>query len=390
MKTSLLTISAIIVASLTMSCQERYTVPKTNELPMCNSFSSGDGHYDNMTDVDLKAAYIVEQLEQYGDIPRFSNKIIVTSFVDLSNLNKTSMFGRLIAEEVMSKLHIKGYRVTDVREMKTIVMSNKVGELYLSRGPQPELGTKIDVTPKNFNFDYTNTLIVAGTYQVEPCDVFINVRLISPELGEVISVASVKIPRSSMVVHLLSKSNELPEEPMPSIRLRQMESVPVVKPPAPIKSPKKKGKKPKSKKVVKKSKQPVISPANHDTHSESSTATKTTKAPELSGSEPAVRVEVTAEPPLSGQTSALSPGTAKSSESSKSVESEKSGEAGQSSESSKSAESSSANPREPAAKAKANITGQPAKPKEPVVPSAVKPNEPKAPSAAAPAEPKFR
>ncbi|MEO5361532.1 MAG: FlgO family outer membrane protein [Nitrospirota bacterium] len=277
-------IAVALVAALTMSCQTKYTVPKTNEIPECSINHFESNPYDNMTNIDLKSAHIVEQLEMYGDIPRFTNKIIVTSFVELSNLNKTSMFGRLIAEEVLSQLHIKGYRVTDVREMKSIVMSNKVGELYLSRNGTTEnnvKGKKIDITPKSFNFDYTNSLIVAGTYQVEPCEVFVNVRLISPELAEVISVATIKIPLTTMVKYLLSKASELQNEPMPSIGLRQNEPAPLIKAPAP--APKKKVKKvrPKPKKPVKKV--TTVKPEEP-------------AAPESAKPEAAVKVEVTKPP----------------------------------------------------------------------------------------------
>ncbi|MBF0553571.1 MAG: hypothetical protein HQK96_03330 [Nitrospirae bacterium] len=228
----------IIMMACTMACQERYSVPKPEPMPGCALFHSEDNPSDNTTDIDLKSAYIVDQLEKNGDIPKFQNKIIVTTFVDINNLNQTSMFGRLIAEEILSQLRTKDYRVTDVREMKSIVMSNKVGELYLSRSGLPEQGNKIDVTPKSFNFDYTNSLIVAGTYQVEPCEVFVNVRLISPELAEVVSVASVKIPRTRLIKYLLSKSNELKDEPMPSITLRQNEPVVVAPTPKPTPTPK--------------------------------------------------------------------------------------------------------------------------------------------------------
>ncbi|WP_420265988.1 FlgO family outer membrane protein [Candidatus Magnetominusculus dajiuhuensis] len=240
---NLIAVLAIIIMACMMSCQQRYTVPKPEPMPGCALFHSEDNPADNMTDIDLKSAYIVGQLERNGDIPRFENKIIVTTFVDINNLNQTSMFGRLIAEEILSQLRMKDYRVTDVREMKSIVMSNKVGELYLSRSGLPQPGNKIDITPKSFNFDYTNSLIVAGTYQVEPCEVFVNVRLISPEQAEVVSVASVKIPRTKLIKYLLSKQNELKDEPMPSIPLRQNEPVVVATPkptPAPTPTPVKK------------------------------------------------------------------------------------------------------------------------------------------------------
>ncbi|MBF0319689.1 MAG: hypothetical protein HQL01_07800 [Nitrospirae bacterium] len=229
----LMILPILVLLALPVSCQKTYTVPRASAadaVPRCGIFHFEDNPYDNMTDIDLKASYIVEQFELYGDIPKYTNKIIITTFVDINNLNKTTMFGRLIAEQILSQLHMKGYRVSDIRETKSIVMADKVGELYLSREGIPDKGAKINVVPRNFNFNYTGSLIVAGTYQIGPCDVFVNARLISPETTEVLSIASVKIPRTRLIKYLLSKKSELKiDEPMPTIRLRQSEPPSTVK-----------------------------------------------------------------------------------------------------------------------------------------------------------------
>ncbi|MCG6552847.1 MAG: FlgO family outer membrane protein [Candidatus Magnetominusculus sp. LBB02] len=282
-----------MAALLTVSCQKAYTVPKTDEMPSCSIFHFEENPADNMTDIDLKAAYIVELLSNNGDIPKYADKIIVTTFVELNNLNKTSMFGRLIAEQILSQMHMAGYRMVDIREMKSIVMADKIGELYLSRGGLPGAHTpvgKIEVTPKMFNFNYKGALIVAGTYQVEPCEVFVNVRLINPELGEVFSVASVKIPMTRLIKYLLSKSNELKDEPAPSIRLRQNETTPVVKAPETVKKVIKS--KPKPKKPKKKPKKNVekAKPADEAAHGEQVKPEEPAK-PTAQPAEPAKAVE---------------------------------------------------------------------------------------------------
>ncbi|KJR42372.1 hypothetical protein MCHI_001727 [Candidatus Magnetoovum chiemensis] len=173
------------------------------------------------TDDVLQTRYMLEQIELYSRFYKDDYKIIVTTFVDIGNLYKTTMLGRTLAEQILSGLHIKGYRVSDIRETNTIQLANQVGELYISRDDFERGTLKKAILPKNFKADYTGSLILVGTYQVANDQVLINARIINPKESEILSVASYKLNRTDLVNNLLSKSSEVAEyRPLPKIEVR--------------------------------------------------------------------------------------------------------------------------------------------------------------------------
>ena len=61
-----------------------------------------------------------------------ADKIAITTFVDLHQLNKTSHFGRKLSESMYNELHTRGFYVVDVRGTKTIRI-NAEGEFFITR-----------------------------------------------------------------------------------------------------------------------------------------------------------------------------------------------------------------------------------------------------------------
>jgi len=106
--------------------------------------------------------------------------VILTSFVDLNKLNKTTTFGRLLGESMYNELHIRKFHVTDFRGQDAISV-NGDGEFHITR----------DVTKLKDhigNIEY----IVVGTYvKFEAGTVLINARILDSESGNIISTARV-------------------------------------------------------------------------------------------------------------------------------------------------------------------------------------------------------
>ncbi len=107
--------------------------------------------------------------------------IALTSFVQLSNLNKTSIFGRLLTESLFHELNNKNIHLLDFRA-KQAVSINTNGEFYLSRN--------IKALNRTINSRY----ILVGTYsKTMDKNIIINARILNIFTGRIISTSSVML-----------------------------------------------------------------------------------------------------------------------------------------------------------------------------------------------------
>ena len=102
----------------------------------------------------------------------------LTSFVNLSQLNKTSQLGRVLGESLYSELFIRGFNVTDFRGQNVISINNN-GEFYITRNI-----TKLQS-------EVPNTYILVGTYSKIDQNIMINARVLDNKTGKIVSSARV-------------------------------------------------------------------------------------------------------------------------------------------------------------------------------------------------------
>ncbi|MEJ5168016.1 MAG: FlgO family outer membrane protein [Arcobacteraceae bacterium] len=104
--------------------------------------------------------------------------IIVTSFVDLNQLNSTSDFGRLMGENMISHLHMEGFRVKEYRGQNAVSI-NADGEFNLTRD--------IKKLPNTIEADY----ILIGTYSnINDTTLSINTRIVDFANGDIYATAN--------------------------------------------------------------------------------------------------------------------------------------------------------------------------------------------------------
>ncbi|MFO0795086.1 MAG: FlgO family outer membrane protein [Candidatus Brocadiaceae bacterium] len=102
--------------------------------------------------------------------------ILVASFVDINNLNKSTIFGRMFAEHVSSRLSQRGYKVIDMRlRTESVFMEECKGEFLLSRD--------LRAVSKNHNA----SAVVVGTYGESAHGIYVSARIINPSDSAVIS-----------------------------------------------------------------------------------------------------------------------------------------------------------------------------------------------------------
>ena len=134
----------------------------------------------------------VEQLigNHQGDLSS-DKPILVASIVDIDNLELSSTLGRLIAEQVGSRLAQMGYLVKELKLRGQLLVREQSGEFVLSR----------DI--KRIRGKYDAQTIVAGTFASGNNVVYINLRLIRAEDARVVSSVDYTIPIDQNVFSLI-------------------------------------------------------------------------------------------------------------------------------------------------------------------------------------------
>lgn len=141
----------------------------------------------------FKTSYLADQIYAYYN-GNLSGPIVVTTFVDVNNLYETSSFGRILSEQLISELSMRGFNVIELRLAEALQIMNDKGEFGLSR----DLAT--------LKREHKISTIVTGTYATSPDRVYLNVRMIDPKTSFINSVGSVEMAKSEEIARLLRTS----------------------------------------------------------------------------------------------------------------------------------------------------------------------------------------
>lgn len=121
--------------------------------------------------------------------------ILSTSFVNLDNLNETSAFGRLIGEQIASRLSQHGYKVVELRLSNgKVLVKEKNGELALSR------------EMKRIDKSYDAQAVIVGTYCIAENWAFVSTRLVSTLDNSILSSYNFSIRMGGLLKALVKKN----------------------------------------------------------------------------------------------------------------------------------------------------------------------------------------
>jgi len=146
--------------------------------------------YDNYGPGRFKTALLAHQIDRYyrGSAP---GPIGVTTFVNIDDLYASSTFGRMVGEQLMSELAMKGFDVVELRHADALQFLDTSGEFALSR----------DV--RSVRQHRNLAAVVVGTYVVSPERVYVNARLIEPSTSLILSAGSVEMSKTRELAKLL-------------------------------------------------------------------------------------------------------------------------------------------------------------------------------------------
>jgi TolB-like protein len=171
------------LVALITGCSTRYQdIPAFWPFQVSERENYGPGRF--------KTTLLAGQIDRYyrGVVP---GPIGVSTFVNIDDLYTSSTFGRMVSEQLMSELAMKGFDVVELRHSDALQFLNASGEFALSRDvravrPQRQLAA-----------------VVVGTYVVSPDRVYVNARLVQPSTSLVLSVGSVEMGKTKELARLL-------------------------------------------------------------------------------------------------------------------------------------------------------------------------------------------
>ena len=117
--------------------------------------------------------------------------ILVASLVNVSDLEESSVLGRIVSEQISSRLTQLGYMTREIRFRGTVLVRAGSGELVLSR------------EARNISNEQEAQAVVAGVYAVAQNAVYVTLRLIRAGDSSVISSLDFSLPKSDDISSLL-------------------------------------------------------------------------------------------------------------------------------------------------------------------------------------------
>lgn len=127
--------------------------------------------------IDLNSAIteLSNQILINNIVEQSKKKLVLTTFVNLNELKKTSTFGRVSSESMINELHIRNFKIVDFRGQNYISV-NSSGEYHITR--------EFEKLKKDLKDYY----ILVGTYSLfDQNTVAINARIMDFNSGEIIS-----------------------------------------------------------------------------------------------------------------------------------------------------------------------------------------------------------
>jgi TolB-like protein len=134
-------------------------------------------------DITVASYAAADNLVEHSQVPLEKGRnIVVATFVNINDLQDSSAMGRLIAEQIASRLTQQGYQVVELKLRNNIFIKEQSGEFVLSRAVQ------------DISSAHEAQAVVAGVYAVAREQVFVKASVIRPTDSAVVSAFDYQLP----------------------------------------------------------------------------------------------------------------------------------------------------------------------------------------------------
>jgi TolB-like protein len=130
--------------------------------------------------------FLAQQLVKNSDVKNMDNgKMAVASFVDLEHYGKAGKLGKMLSENLVHDMQIRGFNVIDFKTMPTI---------EIGKGGDYVFSTDVNKLQRNHEINY----VLSGTYTKYHDGVMVNARLLELKDKKVKSTAQAFIPNKDL------------------------------------------------------------------------------------------------------------------------------------------------------------------------------------------------
>ena len=149
----------------------------------------GDG---NLVAVSYTIADKLAAAEWFSQLIGPSDPLVVASFVSVNNLEESSSFGRMLSEQIASRLSQRGLKVIELKlRQDSIFIQEGNGEFLLSR----------DI--RELSKTYNAAAVVVGTYAEGVDRLYVSARILRPADNLIISTYDVGILMNPVAMSIL-------------------------------------------------------------------------------------------------------------------------------------------------------------------------------------------
>ena len=132
-------------------------------------------HVTTQTSLEGTIASLATQMMQNNKL-NTRKSVLITSFVRLDNLKKTTEFGRVVGESLINELSNRGFNIIEFRGQMSVSV-NEHGEYFITRNVD-KMKEKV-----------VNSYVVVGTYSRQYGKIMLNARVMDNSNGQIISSA---------------------------------------------------------------------------------------------------------------------------------------------------------------------------------------------------------
>jgi TolB-like protein len=126
----------------------------------------------------------------------YEQPILVATFVNINDLEKSSPLGRTISEQVASRFTQQGYKIVQMKLRNAVYMKRNDGEFLLSR------------EVRNISAEHNAQYVVVGTYSAANYVVYVSSSVIRLSDNRVVSTYDYDLPLGANNLRLLRAEEE--------------------------------------------------------------------------------------------------------------------------------------------------------------------------------------
>lgn len=189
-----LILAALLSAGLLAGCE---SVPKTANGPEPTYEQALNGNAFNTVNYGA----VTELMKRYQGPAATSNQanspsgapFIVATLVNIDQLEQSSTLGRLITEQIASRMTQLGYGVVDLKVRNGVYMKRNEGEFLLTR----EIKEVANV--------HKAQAVIVGTYAESSNLIYVNLKVVNPTNSMILAAYDYALPLDKQVRSLMRK-----------------------------------------------------------------------------------------------------------------------------------------------------------------------------------------